>query len=152
MDEVIGALGKPRIHAHVQGAISSNAKPALSGIKLMRADPEVGEDAVYLFHPVQAQEVGCKSEVFWNQCEPTVFGDIGFCIWIAIETKQPAIGAEGVEYALAVAAAAKSAVHVSSGGLQVEPFEGGVKQHGNMVGRGHQLRLESLGLVPGSMS
>ncbi len=95
LDEVVGPFGQTGVHAHVQSAISSDAKSALCRIELVRAHPKVCQDAIDLLHAMKAQEVGGEPEVLWNQGEPVVLGDIGFGIRIAVKAKQAAVGTQG---------------------------------------------------------
>ena len=89
----VGPFGQSGIHPHVEAAVAPGAEAAVLGVELVRADAQVGEDAVHLLHALEAKEVGGEPKVLRDEVEPRVVGDVVGCIGVAIESEQASLGA-----------------------------------------------------------
>jgi len=110
------------VHAHVEWAVESDGESALAFIELVRADAEVGQDAVHLFGAVQAKVVFDVAEVRGDEHQVWVLRQVVLGVGILIKGVE-LTGRELVQDGLAMTAAAKGHVNVRPSWIDVEALK-----------------------------
>ena len=121
------------VHAHVEVAVEAERETALAVVEVVETHAQVGKHTVHTLHAVVAHEVFQKGEISVYKCKSAIVDAVGVCVHVLVHTVEPSALTQMLHYLTAMAATAKSHVHISAVGLDVKSCHALVEQCRNMV-------------------
>jgi hypothetical protein len=107
------------VHSHIQVAFETGAEPAVGGIELVTANPQIGQNAIYLGYFVQPAKPLQMPEIVRNENDTIISWHIFPGICILVKNNHSPIGIELFENFQGMPAATKGTINIHPIGADV---------------------------------
>ncbi len=121
------------IHPHVQGCVEAGRETTIRFIELVTGNAEVGKDPIHLLYPMQTKKALQVPKIFRNKQDPFISGNISGRVLILVESDQPALCIQALQYRQTMTTAAERAIDIDAVGLYVKATDAFVKQYRHVV-------------------
>ena len=142
-------LSTPLVHSHVQLSVETERETALGIVEMMRADTQVSQHTIHLFHTIVAEKVPQIAEVASHESEMLFHPfqllsvialqfqlEVLKGIHVLVETIQVPMLTQSADNLMAMAASAESDIHPYAVAItDIQTVHTFLKQDRNMIGK-----------------